>query len=243
MFFGCKLANLQIAARGDVRFTTAPIAQPCRPARASALKKNAARRAQPQHERVLRGRNVEEPVKLEAEDIATFRKAIVPRMRKQLLPDVERVFLVLDALFLAQLIDRSTEVRLFLRRSEIGSAGCRVGSDQAASGVAGKECVSATSGGQHKAGKVFFLLLVKSSLDLDRDRDGLRGHRYNSLQANASWPPRVRMHEGTSAATSLLVESGCEGARRGAQKLKLLEAAVTLHTDRGTVRGARRKEL
>ena len=60
-----------------------------------ARSENAARRAQPQHERVLRGRDIKETVKLEAEDIAAFGKAVLIGMSEKLVPDIERVLLVL----------------------------------------------------------------------------------------------------------------------------------------------------
>ena len=111
-----ELADLQIAARGEVGAAGAPVGGHLREAAQLVRAEDAAGNAQAQHEGVLRGSDVEETVELEAEEIVGRGSLVFVGVRDELVPDVERVLLVLPALFFAEVGDRSAEpgrLRLF----------------------------------------------------------------------------------------------------------------------------------
>ena len=84
---------------------------------------------QPQHERVLRRRDVEKAVKFVEEDVGALRKLALGRIRRDLVPHVERVFGALGFLLLGQLAARGENSVLrgemdALRSRGLGAGGC-----------------------------------------------------------------------------------------------------------------------
>ena len=85
------LADLQIGAGGDVEIAAAePLGDVGEP-RGLRCRQDAARQAQPQHERVLVRRDVEQPVEFVQEDVGAFREPSGRRVGRHLVPHVERV--------------------------------------------------------------------------------------------------------------------------------------------------------
>jgi hypothetical protein len=85
------LPHLQVGARRDVRVAAAEIPGDGRYSAKLFRIENSVRNAQPQHEAVLRRRDVEEPVELVEEDVGAPGELALRRVGRHLVPDVERV--------------------------------------------------------------------------------------------------------------------------------------------------------
>ena len=133
--FGLKLANLQIGARRDVGAAGTPVFGDIGQAAQLVCSENAAGNAQPQHERVLRGRNIKKPVKLESEHVFGCGRTVFVGMCKQFVPDIERILLVLPQLFAAQ-VGKRCPMQISRRVRPIGCARRRIVCKQTVCGLA-----------------------------------------------------------------------------------------------------------
>ena len=97
-----KLAYLQVGAGCDVGSARAPLLSHTRKTAHLLSRENSSRNAQTQHEGILGRRHVEQTVKFEAKDVIRRGRAIFVGMSDQLVPDIERILLMLPAFFLAE---------------------------------------------------------------------------------------------------------------------------------------------
>ena len=118
---------------------------------------DAAGNAQPQHEGVLRGGNIEKSVKLEPEQVVRRRRFVLRGMGEQLVPDVESILLMLPYLFAAKIRNRRAEVEFLALRSFIGNSRGRVGRDQASSRLPDKRSRPMLGHARKKSSQVFLL--------------------------------------------------------------------------------------
>ena len=87
-------------------------------------RKRIGRNPYPDHHRILRRCYVEEPVKLEAIDIASLRRLVISRVGEKLVPDIERILFALELFLARDLVGRPTEPgRLRLIRHAGGGRG------------------------------------------------------------------------------------------------------------------------
>ena len=118
-----KLANLHVRPRRQVHAPRAPLFRHLRQAAHLRRRQHRARNARAQHERVLRGRDVKEPMELEPVRALRVRRLVFVRMRQQVVPRVQRVALVLPKLLAAQVVERGAmeQCRLVLHaRGRVG---------------------------------------------------------------------------------------------------------------------------
>ena len=101
-----ELANLYVRARRQVGAAAAPVLRHLRQPAQLAGSQDGTGNARAQHKRVLRGRDVEESVELEAVSVFRVGRLVFVRVRQQLVPGVERVALVLPQLFAAKILNR-----------------------------------------------------------------------------------------------------------------------------------------
>jgi len=113
--FGLQLANLQVAARGQVDAARAPVGSHLRKATKLMCPEDAPRDAQAEHERVLSRGDVEEAMKLEAKEIVRRGSLVLVGVRNQFVPHIECMLFVLPALFLTEIGERCSEVSFFLK--------------------------------------------------------------------------------------------------------------------------------
>src|SRR6266851_88306 len=99
--FGLELADLEVAASGDVGAAGAVVSGQSGEAAKLMGGEDAAGYAEAEHEGVLRGGDVEEAVELEAEEVVRGGSLVFAGVRDEFVPDVEGVLVVLPALFTA----------------------------------------------------------------------------------------------------------------------------------------------
>ena len=120
-----------------------------------------ARRAQPQHERILGWRDVEQTLKFEAEGSLRVGGAVLRGMGDDLLPEVERIVFILPLFFAAKVRDRRPKESLF--GEEVFGTRCRVVRQQARGGFADKWNQAALRNPCEKALEIFLLVGEKLS--------------------------------------------------------------------------------
>jgi len=102
-------------------------------------RENSSRNAKTKHEGVLRWRYVEEPEILEAKTVIVGRGLVLTAVLKNLVPDGERVFFVLPALFSGKIRNRGVEPHLLcMRYCLIGDARFRIRGDETVGGITNK---------------------------------------------------------------------------------------------------------
>ena len=101
--FRLELANLQVGARGEIGAPGTPLGSHLRQAVHLVRSENAAGNPHPQHERILRRRDIKQAVKLETKEIVRGRSAILIGMCEQLVPNIERILLMLPQLLAAEI--------------------------------------------------------------------------------------------------------------------------------------------
>ncbi len=129
--FGLELADLEVAASGDVGATGAVVSGQSGEAAKLMGGEYAAGYAEAEHEGVLRGGDVEEAVELEAEEVVRGGSLVFAGVCEEFVPDVEGVLVVLPALFAAEIGDGGSVEGLFgFLGGLIREAGRGVGGDE-----------------------------------------------------------------------------------------------------------------
>src|SRR5262249_4759430 len=119
-----EFADLKVAARRDMRAAAAEIGREIGETVQLPGVHLAGRDAQAHHETVLGRRDVEQTEVLEAIHVLRIGELVLDRVLEQAIPGVERVLLVLPALFLAEIVDwRAVESVRGRREREV--ARCR----------------------------------------------------------------------------------------------------------------------
>ncbi len=109
--FRGDLPDLDVAARRDVAVATRQIRRDGGQRPHLRTRERVAGNPDPDHQRILRGRDVEKTVELEAIDVAALGRPVFLGVCNQLVPDVERVLLALELLFARDLVQRPAEPR------------------------------------------------------------------------------------------------------------------------------------
>jgi hypothetical protein len=108
-----ELANLQIAARGDVRVAAAEIVREIGEAVKLRGRQITARNPRSQHEAVLSRRDVEQAEILESVSVLGIGKLVFVRVLEQSIPSIEWILVVLPAFLFAEIRKRSAVKRGF----------------------------------------------------------------------------------------------------------------------------------
>ena len=155
--FGLELADLEVAAGGEIGPAGAPVLGHLGETAELMGGKDAAGDAQAKHKGVLRGGDVEEAEVLDAETVVFGRGLVLVGVLEELVPEGERVLLVLPLLFSGEVFDWGIEPERF-GGSVIGEAGGGIVGDEAIDGVADEGGEAALRDACKKNLKVFLLL-------------------------------------------------------------------------------------